>query len=496
MRIRTFVVPSIVVPLAAASACSSSSVAPTGETTSRSQGSELREAPQSFSPPPHPGPFIDPVLRMGRACKDEASCETLATNVYNPAVDAWYTPQFASFSVWKTFFGFSDDPTGPHPGEVRAVYYNNADLKFGRDMHCRPSVQNTAAIACYVSNYSADGSQTAGTDPHAAIANADSNVGRLASVAMLYDPANQSWPAGEKVQFWVFNGGRNGQKNDGSQIPAAILDSQGPKAVPGVCLDCHGGTFDAATNLVAGANFLPFDAPSFVFSDSNPNLSESAQREAIRALNGMVESTSSNSAKPGPTIAGLIDGWYGWCGGVGAAGCYIDDAGHPFYPLSWIFTGFPPGQLLSLYQTVPRRYCRTCHVALADVFDVEDYGAWSSQRGAVGNLVLQRGIMPFAQVPYGAFWSDSAAQSALESYTGVCPPGLTMCSGQCVDTTSDRANCGACGNSCGRGTCVNSECNDPPDCTTLGCRSGLKCCTCTATPECITPKACTQACNN
>lgn len=41
---------------------------------------------------------------------------------------------------------------------------------------------------------------------------------------------------------------------------------------------------------------------------------------------------------------------------------------------------------------------------------------------------------------------------------GGCPTGQTSCSGLCVDTRSDRANCGMCGNTCSGGFCLSSAC--------------------------------------
>jgi len=37
--------------------------------------------------------------------------------------------------------------------EAKAIYFNNGDLKFGRDMHCRVTNNTPGAIACYVSNF-------------------------------------------------------------------------------------------------------------------------------------------------------------------------------------------------------------------------------------------------------------------------------------------------------------------------------------------------------
>ena len=73
---------------------------------------------------------------------------------------------------------------------------------------------------------------------------------------MEYNPA----AAPNDVQFYTYNGA-------GDYIKAAELDSQGAKAIPGICQNCHGGTYNAKTNLVENANFLPFDVFSFLYSD-------------------------------------------------------------------------------------------------------------------------------------------------------------------------------------------------------------------------------------
>jgi hypothetical protein len=55
----------------------------------------------------------------------------------------------------------------------------------------------------------------------------------------------------------------------------------------------------------------------------------------------------------------------------------------------------------------------------------------------------------------------------------VCPPGQDVCGGQCLDTSTDLANCGACGNACGLSqSCVDGQCQCPPGtsfCTGIGC---------------------------
>ena len=65
------------------------------------------------------------------------------------------------------------------------------------------------------------------------------------------------------------------------------LDSEADKSVPGLCLACHGGTYNDTTNAVTDANFLPWDLDSFVYSPT-PGSTRADQLEQFRILNGMV----------------------------------------------------------------------------------------------------------------------------------------------------------------------------------------------------------------
>ena len=82
-------------------------------------------------------------------------------------------------------------------GEVHAVYFNNIDLRIGRDMHCK---QNGARVACYVSNYGPPpflngAPNPAYPDPHTALAQVAqaATLPPIATVAMEYAPDPPPW---------------------------------------------------------------------------------------------------------------------------------------------------------------------------------------------------------------------------------------------------------------------------------------------------------------
>jgi hypothetical protein len=131
---------------------------------------------------------------------------------------------------WKKQNGFSVDGA-PVPGEAKAIYFNNGDLKFGRDMHCRVTDASTGATACYVSNFGKAGKDDAPDALAEAYAYEASHQDKTmhpptATVAMEYDPTVTDPMA--RVQFWAYN-----DKDEYLLLP--VLDTQsyirGPRKI-------------------------------------------------------------------------------------------------------------------------------------------------------------------------------------------------------------------------------------------------------------------------
>ena len=393
-----------------------------------------------------PGIFMDnlgtcpPGNGSAQGCEDEAIKYYKNLEVFDSAGQA--TGSFVNFKTWKASWGFSDDPRTPTPNtELRAVYYNNADLQFGRDMHCLKTSSVFGSIvgtACYVANYS-DTSGKPGGNPEVAIANAEQNNSPIAAVAMI--GYNSPTTHTSSVYFLVFVPPPVSSGID-DFVPStnANLDSQGKKDVPGVCMACHGGSYSTSTqglSSVSNAQFLPFDTPSFLYDQVNTDFSEAAQSETFRQLNSVVRTidfgVTGSSQVTSQTTTDLIDGWYSWCGGVGKAGCSIDDVNHPFIPSATCTSPTEPatcgwnGGTTDLlrgpaYQQGPRVECRTCHVAHSDQFNWQNYLAFVQQvqtvksGQAVGNVCryLENYYMPLAQVPYDRLWGSNVDQNTFE----------------------------------------------------------------------------------
>ena len=176
----------------------------------------------------------------------------------------------------------------------------------------------------------------------------------------------------------------------------ARLDSEGDKQVPGICLSCHGGTYNPATHTVSGAAFLPFNLKSFRY-DTAPGLDRAAQEESLRKLNAMVRSIRPQ-AQFDPIVE-FIDGMYPL--GVQTP---LATAKDDFVPAGWVAEP-------NLYLGIIRPYCAGCHIALGAKNDL-DFTRLSqvqAKAGLVQNLVCGTGLksMPHSEVSFDHFWTDA-----------------------------------------------------------------------------------------
>lgn len=279
-----------------------------------------------------------------------------------------------TFAAWKTTNGF---PTG----EIVATYYNRGDLGFGRDMHCRTT---GFGKACYVTNY---GKVEDGLDDLAdgsALNDAVAHVNAGATVAMEWHQAaaaNQN-----PVRFFVYGA-------NGALLSEIALDSSpAAKAVPGLCLACHGGTFVVpATGLprVEGAQFLPFDVDSFAY---HPDLTKEDQVDEFEDLNQLVKAT----VPVGSSTHELITGWHA------TPGVFNGE----FVPAAWQTNK----ESKALYKYVYRPFCQMCHTTQGGAAPKTYADFSASATGIVGLMCgAPAGFaMPQAEVTYEAFWKSSA----------------------------------------------------------------------------------------
>lgn len=283
-------------------------------------------------------------------------------------------------------------------GETVATYYNRGDLGFGRDMHCRVT---SYGRACYVTNY---GTVEDGLDDLAdgsALNDALAHVNPGATVAMEWHQ-NRGANA-NPVRFFVYAPSTYRCYGDGScgedggvLLDQIKLDGGAPQAVPGVCLGCHGGTFEPGNSSsparVVGAQFLPFDVESFAYHDDLPRES---QEQAFRDLNMLVRDT----VPAGSSTRALIDGWYG------SSSTFNGN----FVPMSWQSSSGS----VDLYRTVYRPYCQMCHTAQS--YAPKTFADFLAQKNTIAfETSASSVLMPHSQVTFASFWRGSAREHLLE----------------------------------------------------------------------------------
>ncbi len=284
---------------------------------------------------------------------------------------------------------------------------------------------------CYVTNYS--NTKAPGGDPQASIMDAEGNKSPIAAVAMvgmgfggLVSLPNGLWYNYPFVYFMVFAQPNDPNIDDFVLQTNAVLDSGGKKAVPGVCIACHGGTYNGTVHGVSKARFLPFDQGTFLYDQSNASFSEGAQFDVFRKLNQVARAVDTEgptfSLDPGfsdvtsQTILDLINGWYDWCNGVNVQGCFPDETNHPFVPggvgacttTGPATCGWDTANLAGVYRFGPRQLCRTCHIAHSDVFNVENFASFSESATRACSDI-NSDFMPFAEVPFNRLWAPAVS---------------------------------------------------------------------------------------
>jgi hypothetical protein len=80
--------------------------------------------------------------------------------------------------------------------------------------------------------------------------------------------------------------------------------------------------------------------------------------------------------------------------------------------------------------------------------------------------------LPYCGNPYPFGRKTAEKPYCVAGGTCGCSNGLTLCSNVCVDVSSNKTDCGACGNTCSSGPCINGTCNA---CQTASCGTAADC---------------------
>jgi mono/diheme cytochrome c family protein len=321
-----------------------------------------------------------------------------AASAYYATIDPASTK--TTLNQWLDANGFSSAVSGWN-ADAHAVYTNNYDLGFGRDMYMKigdangrcdgnvnaqpvvPANIGKCDVAAVVVNY-------AGVEAAAKRLNA------VVAVAMEYSRAGAGNAAGTRfVKFYVFVP----DTRDGvfRRVNSVNLDRRGEKSVPQACVVCHGGlpgstaadpadsnrlkykTPLAATGAFGAdlnSSFLPWDLEAFLYSDTDPGFSRRERDDAMRTaytranqesqfklLNSGAYLTMADGTTAGRFALAreLLEGWYGGTPATGLGTAAFNGA---FVPGGWQPGGTVgnPTDSATIYRTVFAPHCRTCHV--------------------------------------------------------------------------------------------------------------------------------------
>ena len=342
---------------------------------------------------------------------------------------------------WKAANGF-DTGTGT---QLTVVFGDKRDLGYGRRMTARKSPDGT--IAFLVENYLANPGGYGFSPLNVEAAIVEDRRWLTLVNAIEFSPG----PSG-KVSFAKFF---NFNPSTGQRQLTADIDGRGEKAMPNICVSCHGGRADALTppdatgrqqlSLVQNsaaehekdfqrgdveAHLAVFEVGTFEFSN-RAGFTRPDQEAALKAMNQLVLCTypvipaERHSPEDDCRRDAIDSEWQGTAatlikqayGGAGLPNAMFVDT---LLPDDWITNGQQ-----ALYQNVVAPSCRGCHIlrgtrAQADIdlttFDrfqgyaVFPGNGYPKQQGFDDRIkahVIDRGNMPLAKIVYDTFWSSS-----------------------------------------------------------------------------------------
>lgn len=309
---------------------------------------------------------------------------------------------------------------------AHALYTNNFDLGFGRDMYVR--VDDEGNVYSYVTNY-------------ATLEAAAKKISPIATVVMEYTrPAQGDGTEPRFVKFYTYIPDESGEQIRATDFD---FDGRGQKYMPGVCSACHGGKPKSIEEPIANytgniqASFLPWDLDSFLYTDTDPAItdiaevesdasnlvySREAQQEQFRKLNQSVfhiyNSEESSRFDPVIELMGGTNSSAGWYAEIDCPsnsrvlGCLEGSFNGEAVPEGWQDNS-------ELYLNVVARHCRGCHLvqlgtdeapallqmASSEVFLAEEHAA------KVRNLVFRQGTMPLARLSMDRLWGGTQSNT-------------------------------------------------------------------------------------
>ncbi len=384
------------------------------------------------APPPAPTVVAGPnsfLLFPNPQRQDDGSFQTNTTGyalAYYAAIDPFGNKK--NFEAWKAANHFDE----PGVAQVTAVFGDFRDLGYGRRMTARQNTDGT--IAFFVENYLVDiGGGGYGSSLNLDAAVVQDQRWKANINAIEFSPG----PGGtvKFAKFYSFDAVTHERRLEQD------IDGRGLKALPGVCITCHGGRGDALTPLdpTTGRPLFPllahsenpaqrgdarghlhvFEVDALTFS-TRQGYTRAEQESVLKTMNKIVLcSYPLAGPRPGPpsvdacrppadprewqgTAALLIKNGYG--------GPELPQANYAEadVPNDWKLAGQE-----ALYKNVVVPACRSCHIVrgIQDMSDIDltSFIKFDSYGDRIKAHVFDRGNMPLAKIVFDKFWSTNMA---------------------------------------------------------------------------------------
>lgn len=347
---------------------------------------------------------------------------TAYAQAYYAAIDP--TNLKTTLDDWKAQNGFG----GGTGTEISVVFRDVNDLGYGRRMTARLNADNT--VAFFVENYSVTavpGRSYGALNLEAAIS--QDRHWHVGTNAIEFSPG----PNGQTfAKFFNFSSAT------GQRQLTANLDGKGQKAMPGICVSCHGGRGDplnADGTFPNGGNtrarLQPLNVGTFEFAPI-PGYTRVDLEASLKQINQFVLCTYPLSAATAnaedacrpvvsaaewanywqSTAAEMVKDWYDTNGdGAGMESTTFSDT---YLPTGWV------GQE-TLYNNVVAPYCRTCHIlrgAGSNQSDIDfmTYAKFQGYADRIKTHVIDRGNMPLAFLVAQRFWNSAAGPNTLAAF--------------------------------------------------------------------------------
>lgn len=322
-------------------------------------------------------------------------------------------------------------------GEVTVVFGDTKDLGYGRRMTARLNTDGT--IAVMVQNYSVNAGAGYTYTPlnldAAVVQDAQWHVG---TNAIEFSPG----PGGtvKFAKFYTYD-----PTPPYARRLVANLDGRGNKAMPGICISCHGGRGDPLTPATGSPTSQPLFAlvenslsqargdvqahlqmlkvDTFGFSTA-AGYTRAEQEDNLKTINRLVLCTY-------PLPAGSVDDdgcrtsaganeWQGTAEKPLKAAYGGDGLPNATYTDTYVPTGWSSTGQSTLYTDVLHPACFTCHILRGTGnqgdLNFDAYSKFQTYSDRIKAHVFDRGNMPLAKIVSETFWSTPSEYSTLATW--------------------------------------------------------------------------------